>query len=251
MTNTSRGHDASPNSQGSIAFVEGTFAGALMGWNVDSAIGAGLVKCQSSFRIVGKPDDWKLASARSRTAASHCGPSGRTVVKKSRNPVLTSGSRALPATSREGRLARDLIAAASLVELNDISGLAHLEPGAGFVAGPLLNIYNEAAARELMRRGCVRLCANVELPLTSIAAIAAACPGLEIEIFAYGRLPLALSGRCYHARAHGLHKDACQFVCEGDPDGMAIHNRPRYRALRIFAATCAVDSTRGRSHWRW
>lgn len=130
---------------------------------------------------------------------------------------------ALPATPREGRLARDLIAAASLVELNDISGLAHLGPGTAFVAGPLLNIYNEAAARELMGRGCMRLCANVELPLTSIAAIAAACPGLEIEIFAYGRLPLALSGRCYHARAHGLHKDACQFVCERDPDGMAIH----------------------------
>lgn len=131
-------------------------------------------------------------------------------------------SPALPATPRERRSAGELIAAASLVELNDISGLAHLEPGAAFVAGPLLNIYNEAAARELMERGCVRLCANVELPLTSIAAIAAACPGLEIEIFAYGRLPLALSGRCYHARAHGLHKDACQFVCDRDPDGMAV-----------------------------
>lgn len=128
---------------------------------------------------------------------------------------------ALPATLRERRAARDLVATGNLVELNDLSGLAHLAPGAAFVAGPFLNIYNEAAARELMRRGCVRLCANVELSLAAVAAIAGACPGLELELFAYGRLPLALSGRCYHARAHGLHKDSCQFVCDRDTDGRA------------------------------
>lgn len=129
---------------------------------------------------------------------------------------------ALPATLRERRAARELVAGGALVELNDLSGLAHLAPGAAFVAGPFLNIYNEAAARELMRRGCVRLCANVELSLAAIAAIARACPGLELELFAYGRLPLALSGRCYHARAHGLHKDSCQFVCDRDTDGRAV-----------------------------
>jgi len=35
-------------------------------------------------------------------------------------------------------------------------------------------------------------------------------------------LPLALSGRCYHARLHGLHKDSCQFTCEQDPDGLTV-----------------------------
>jgi collagenase-like PrtC family protease len=35
-------------------------------------------------------------------------------------------------------------------------------------------------------------------------------------------LPLALSARCYHARAHGRTKDSCQFVCENDPDGMPL-----------------------------
>lgn len=129
---------------------------------------------------------------------------------------------ALPATPRERRAARELVATGALVELNDLSGLAHLAPGAAFVAGPFLNVYNEMAARELMRRGCVRLCANVELSLPAITAISGACPGLELELFAYGRLPLALSGRCYHARAHGLHKDSCQFVCDQDPDGRAV-----------------------------
>lgn len=126
----------------------------------------------------------------------------------------------LPATVRDRRAIAALAGTSDLVEVNDISGL--LDRAAPFVAGPLLNVYNEAAAKELADRGCVRLCANVELSLEAVGAIARACPGLEIEIFAFGRLPLALSGRCYHARRHGLHKDACQFVCERDPDGLRL-----------------------------
>ena len=129
---------------------------------------------------------------------------------------------ALPTTPRERRGVAQLAGGEGLVEINDISALAHRSPSAAFVAGPLLNIYNEAAARELMARGCVRLCPNVELSLPAIGRLAQACPGLEIELFAYGRLPLALSGRCYHARVRGLHKDSCQLVCDRDPDGLAV-----------------------------
>lgn len=131
-------------------------------------------------------------------------------------------SPALPATPRERRAARELIAKAELVELNDMGGLSHLPLGGRFVAGPFLNVYNALASAELARRGCVRICANVELSLDAVGAIASACPDLEFEVFAFGRLPLALSGRCYHARAHGLHKDSCQFACDRDPDGMAV-----------------------------
>jgi collagenase-like PrtC family protease len=141
---------------------------------------------------------------------------------KAAGKTLVWSAPALPASPRELRAAAELIAGGDMVELNDMSGLSQLPPGAAFVAGPFLNVYNEAAARELMRRGCVRLCANVELPLSTIAAISAACPELELEVFAYGRLPLALSGRCYHARLHGLHKDACQFVCDRNRDGLAV-----------------------------
>lgn len=127
----------------------------------------------------------------------------------------------LPATRRDRRAIAGLAGLGEeLIEVNDVSGLAGR--AGPFVAGPLLNVYNEGAARELMRRGCVRLCANVELSLAAVGEIAAACPGLELELFAFGRLPLALSGRCYHARHHGLHKDACQFVCERDPDGLDL-----------------------------
>jgi collagenase-like PrtC family protease len=38
----------------------------------------------------------------------------------------------------------------------------------------------------------------------------------------FGRVGLALSARCYHARAHGRSKDSCQFVCNEDPDGMTL-----------------------------
>ena len=47
-------------------------------------------------------------------------------------------------------------------------------------------------------------------------------PQLATEVFAFGKVPLAMSARCYHARAHKLTKDNCRFVCEKDPDGMPV-----------------------------
>ena len=46
--------------------------------------------------------------------------------------------------------------------------------------------------------------------------------GVSIEVQVFGRVGLALSARCYHARAHGRTKDSCQFVCNVDPDGMTL-----------------------------
>lgn len=133
--------------------------------------------------------------------------------------VIWSGL-ALPALVRDRKGIAALTALPDLIEINDISAL--LGRDGPFVAGPLLNAYNEGAVEELVRRGCVRLCPNVELSLEAIGKIAGFHPAMEIELFAFGRLPLALSGRCYHARSHGLHKDACQFVCDQDPDGMTL-----------------------------
>ena len=59
------------------------------------------------------------------------------------------------------------------------------------------------------------------------------CTGIEFEAFAFGRLPLAISGRCYHARIHGLHKDSCRFMCEQDPDGLAVDTLDDQRFLAI------------------
>jgi len=111
----------------------------------------------------------------------------------------------------------------ALVEVNDISALAHIED-APFMAGPFINTYNEAAMGFLARKGAVRACLPPELGDKAIATLTRAGreAGMETEVLAFGRMPLALSARCYHARVHNLSKDGCQFVCEKDADGMDL-----------------------------
>lgn len=128
---------------------------------------------------------------------------------------------ATPTTTRERRSIEDLCGNDRLIEINDITALP-ARTGRPFVVGPFVNIYNGATAQFLVRRGACTICPPVELSLTHIAALTHSCPEAEFEIFAFGRLPLALSGRCYHARLHGLHKDSCQFTCEQDPDGLVV-----------------------------
>ncbi len=49
----------------------------------------------------------------------------------------------------------------------------------------------------------------------------------------FGRIPLALSARCYHARAHRRTKDGCLFVCENDQDGLELTTLDRKPFLVI------------------
>lgn len=106
------------------------------------------------------------------------------------------------------------------VEANDIAATSLLA-GRRHSIGPYVNIFNEGTLAWLAARGADRVCPPVELPGASLAALAAAGVA-EIEVITFGRLPLALSARCYHARARGLHKDNCRFACEDDADGMAV-----------------------------
>ncbi|MBF0324695.1 ubiquinone anaerobic biosynthesis protein UbiV [Magnetospirillum moscoviense] len=131
-------------------------------------------------------------------------------------------SLALIMTEREANEARQLATADAgfLVEANDIS-VASMLAGRPFVAGPLLNIYNEGTLAALEELGAVRTCLPAELPADILVTLAGAAKG-EIEIQAFGRLPLAISARCYHARSRNLAKDGCQYVCAEDPDGMAV-----------------------------
>lgn len=123
---------------------------------------------------------------------------------------------------RERRQARELMQAAEAeVEINDLTCLASMDQRP-FAVGPFVNVYNEAAAGFLAARGAKRICLPPELPLSAVTAIATALPDVAIEVFAFGRVPLAISARCYHARAHKLTKDNCRFVCEQDPDGMPV-----------------------------
>ncbi len=109
------------------------------------------------------------------------------------------------------------------VEANDGSALLHLR-GRPHHVGPFINVYNERTVAVLARGGARNICLPPEMPATATAALAAEAAklGISTEVQVFGRLPLALSARCYHARAHGRSKDSCQFICNIDPDGMPL-----------------------------
>src|SRR3546814_3250677 len=48
---------------------------------------------------------------------------------------------------------------------------------------------------------------------------------METEVFAYGRMPLAFSARCFTARHRNIPKDNCQYVCMDHPDGLLLQTR--------------------------
>ena len=110
-----------------------------------------------------------------------------------------------------------------LIEANDISVAALLE-GRDHGIGPFVNVYNEGTLGFLAARGARRICLPTELPAGAINALQKFSAELdtELEIMVFGRLPLAISARCYHARSAGLHKDNCQFVCGQDSDGLVV-----------------------------
>lgn len=110
-----------------------------------------------------------------------------------------------------------------LVEANDSSAAFHLR-GRPHCIGPLMNVYNEETVRFLAAKGARNICLPAELPFAAIGVLcaAAAAEGLTIELQAFGRQSLALSARCYHARAHGRTKDTCRFVCDQDADGLPL-----------------------------
>ncbi len=82
----------------------------------------------------------------------------------------------LPASPRERKTVADLCRDDRLAEINDVTALP-ARAGRPFVAGPLVNVYNERAAQFLAARGAVTLCTPVELPLTSVARDRASLPG--------------------------------------------------------------------------
>ncbi len=110
------------------------------------------------------------------------------------------------------------------IEINDSSALWHLD-GKSYRVGSLMNIYNEDTMAYLAARGATHFCLPPELPRDSVAILAAKAQelGVTVEVQVFGRASLALSARCYHARAHNRIKDNCQFVCEEDPDGMPLN----------------------------
>ncbi len=145
-----------------------------------------------------------------------------TLVEAGKEVALTS--LALVTLKRERKQTASLIGMEVEIEVNDLTALAHIPEGTPFSVGPLVNVYNETTLAWLAKRGATRVCLPPELSLASIEILAAAAKdlGVAIEVWGHGRVPLAISGRCYHARLHGRTKDNCQFACEDDPDGLDV-----------------------------
>lgn len=95
-----------------------------------------------------------------------------------------------------------------------------------FVAGPHLNVYNHETVKLLADQGAIRWVMPVELPYSTLEALQAQRPAdMQTEIFAFGRLPLAFSARCFTARAHNLPKDDCQLKCGDYSDGLVMKSQ--------------------------
>ncbi|MFC0241087.1 ubiquinone anaerobic biosynthesis protein UbiV [Rhodopseudomonas telluris] len=136
--------------------------------------------------------------------------------------TVLMGSLTLMSLPRERKAMAELAAdEAFTMEVNDLTCLGMLG-GKPHAIGPFVNIYNEATAAYFATRGATRICLPPELPLSAIRAIARSQPEVTFEVFAFGRVPLAISARCYHARLNKLSKDNCKFVCDQDPDGLAV-----------------------------
>jgi collagenase-like PrtC family protease len=113
-----------------------------------------------------------------------------------------------------------------MVEANDMGAVQVLAGGAPFVAGPHLNMYNEASLAWMTQLGASRWVVPLEMTAVDLALMQKIRPaGLETEVFVQGRMPLAFSARCFTARHFNLKKDDCGFRCIDYPDGQLAQTR--------------------------
>ena len=116
------------------------------------------------------------------------------------------------------------------VEAGDASALQLLAGRVPLVLGPHLNIYSREALQEHAGLGAAHWVAPVELALDALALINPPADPVRTpdgdpittEAWAFGRLPLAFSARCFTARHHRAPKDDCGYRCLADPDGLLL-----------------------------
>ena len=121
-----------------------------------------------------------------------------------------------------------------LIEANDLGAVNLVKRARPFVVGPHLNIYNEATLAFFHSLGAVRWVPPLEASRELIETLHAGRPaGIETEVFAHGRLPLAFSARCFTARHYNLNKDDCQFKCIEHREGLTLKTREQQPFLAI------------------
>lgn len=119
------------------------------------------------------------------------------------------------------------------VEANDMGAVRHLK-GRPFVGGPYLNVYSKPTLDVIAQAGATRWVMPLEMGRDGLQHLQQDRPtGMQTEVFAYGRMPLAYSARCFTARNRNLPKDNCQYVCMDHPDGLLMQTREAQSFLTI------------------
>lgn len=116
-----------------------------------------------------------------------------------------------------------------LVEANDVGAIGMLqEASLPFVAGAAINCYNHHTLRRLVSMGMRRWVPPVELSREWLANLLnQSCMQdirdcFEVEVFSFGHMPLAWSGRCFTARSENRPKDQCELCCIKYPQGRQV-----------------------------
>jgi len=147
--------------------------------------------------------------------------------------VVVSAQALLESESDLKALRRLIDDAGCKLEANDL-GAVNLAAGKDFVAGPHLNIYNEETLATFARYGLKRWVPPLEATRTLVDTLHRTRPaGVETEVFAFGKIPLAFSARCFTARHYGLNKDDCQFKCLDHAEGLTLKTREGQEFLTI------------------
>ncbi|MBJ6978463.1 U32 family peptidase [Luteimonas sp. MC1895] len=163
--------------------------------------------------------------------------------------VVLSSLALIEAESELGVLERQVDHGRFWLEANDLSALQLCRvAGLPFVAGPTLAVYNHRALALLVEDGLRRWVPGVEQSRELVAELrdgmrddGHAMP--ELEVIAWGRLPLSFSARCFTARALDLPKDQCGFRCIDHPDGLPLATREGKPFLRINGIQVQGDET--------
>lgn len=183
------------------------FYAEAVDWPVD-VVYLGETVC--SRRHLLRLPDWLEVAARLRDA-------GKTVVLSTQTLIESES---------DLKALRKIVSTAEFaVEANEFGAVRLCaEAGVPFVAGPALNVYSPDTLALLGEAGAMRWLPPVEMPHAMLQAMTVP-QGMATELFAYGRLPLAFSARCFTARHYNLQKDDCQFRCIEHPDGLDLKTR--------------------------
>ena len=149
--------------------------------------------------------------------------------------VVLSAQALLESESDLKNLRRVMDDSGCTIEANDLGAVkVAKDKRIPFACGPHLNIYNEAALAFYAEQGAIRWVPPLEATGHLVRTLHQAKPAaVETEVFAFGKIPLAFSARCFTARHYGLNKDDCQFKCLDHPDGMVVRTRDKESFLNL------------------